>query len=286
MDDVTLEQIAVPGATLLTERRGSGPLVLFVVGGNGDPAVFSEVARLLSPHLKVVTYARRGFVGSLLDGPVDDATRLSDDVDDAVVLLKHFVDGPAIVFGTSSGAIVTLDLVLHHPQLVHTAILHEPPILDLLGDSDEWAARLGKIFLTYRRDGLWPAMIEFRKVVGLEGPMSPPAGVELPPEKVTMLARAETNMTFWFEHELLQYPAYLVDMDLLARFADKLVLAGGKDSREIQAMPILPISELGRRLHRGVVEFPGGHAGYLEHPVEFAVQLETVIDAHTQKPQR
>jgi len=80
--------------------------------------------------------------------PVDDANRISADVEDAVALIARRGGGPACVFGSSSGAIVTLDLVTRHPDLVSTAVVHEPPILELLDDPDAWAARFAGIFAT------------------------------------------------------------------------------------------------------------------------------------------
>jgi acetyltransferase/esterase len=273
------EQFTVAGATLSVESHGSGPLLLFIVGGNGDPAIFSGVADFLASHFYVVTYTRRGFVGSALEGPVNDSTRLDLDVDDAAALLHHFGTGPAFIFGSSSGAIVALDLVLRHPDLIEMAVLHEPPILDLLDDSDAWAEKFAAIYATYEREGLWPALLEFGETVGLGRPMGPPAGATLSPEQAAMLERTQTDMTFWFEHEFRQYPAYLVNTDEVAGVADKLLLTGGQQSRESGTMPILPITHLATRLGREVVEFPGGHVGYLEHPQAFAQQLATILSS-------
>jgi pimeloyl-ACP methyl ester carboxylesterase len=280
MADRTLaEQFPVPGARLYTETRGSGPLLLLVVGGNGDPAVFSGIAGGLAGHFTVVTYARRGFVRSPVDGPVDDTSRIAADVQDAVALIAHHGGGPAIVFGSSSGAIVTLDLLTRHPELVRTAVVHEPPILELLDDPGAWAARFDGIFDTYQTAGLWPAMAQFGQAVGLAGPPAPPPGADVPPEVAAILARAEGNMAFWMEHEFRQYPAYHPDLDALAAVAGKLLLAGGRDSREKGSMPFLPVVALGRRLGRDIAEFPGGHIGYAEHPADFAAQLGQLISA-------
>jgi hypothetical protein len=45
------------------------------------------------------------------------------------------------VFGSSSRAIVALDLVTRHADFVGTAVVREPPILELPGDPDAWADR-------------------------------------------------------------------------------------------------------------------------------------------------
>lgn len=273
------EQIPVSGAQLYTETRGAGPLLLFVVGGNGDPAAFSGVARRLAGDFTVVTYARRGFVRSPVDGPIDDANRIATDVEDAVALIGHHGGGPACVFGSSSGAIVALDLVTRHPDLVSTAVVHEPPILELLDDPDAWASRFAGIYATYETAGLWPAMAQFGQAVGLGGPAAPPPGADVAPEIAAMRARTEDNMTFWMEHEFRQYPAYHPDLDALAAIAEKIVPAGGRDSCEKGNMPFLPIVTLAGRLGLDIVEFPGGHVGYAERPGDFATQLGRLLDA-------
>ena len=274
-----VEQFPVPAAQLYTETRGAGPLLLFVVGGNGDPAVFSGVADRLAGHFSVVTYARRGFVGSPVDGPVDDANRIATDVEDAVALIARHGGGPARVFGTSSGAIVALDLVARHPELVSTVVVHEPPILELLDDPNAWAERLADVFATYETAGLWPAMAQFGHLVGLGRPTAPPPRADSAAEIAAIRARAEDNMTFWMEHEFRQYPAYHPDLGALAAVAEKIVPAGGRDSRENGSMPFLPVIALARRLGRDIAEFPGGHVGYGEHPGDFASRLGQLLGA-------
>ena len=275
-----VKQFPVSGAQLYTETRGAGPLLLFVVGGNGDPAVFSGVAGMLARDFTVVTYARRGFVRSPVDGPAGDANRISADVEDAVALIAHHGGGPACVFGSSSGAIVTLDLVTRHPDLVRTAVVHEPPILELLEDPDTWAARFSGIFATYQTAGLWPAMAQFGQAVGLPGASATlPPGAGMAAEIAAMLARTEDNMTYWMEPEFRQYPAYYPDLGALAAVADKIVPAGGRDSREKGSMPFLPVATLAARLGRDLAEFPGGHVGYAEHPGDFATQLARLLGA-------
>ena len=272
-----VERFPVPAAQLYTETRGAGPLLLFVVGGNGDPAVFSGVADRLAGHFSVVTYARRGFAGSPVDGPVDDANRIGVDVEDAAALITRHGGGPARVFGSSSGAIVALDLVARHPELVSTVVVHEPPILELLDDPDAWSKRLAGVFATYQTAGLWPAMAQFGHLVGLARPTAFPPRADSAAEIAAMRARAEDNMTFWMEHEFRQYPAYHPDLGALAAVAAKIVPAGGRDSRENGSMPFLPVITLAGRLGREIAEFPGGHVGYGEHPADFAARLGQVL---------
>jgi pimeloyl-ACP methyl ester carboxylesterase len=278
-----IDQVQVPGARLYTETRGAGPLLLFIVGGNGDPAVFSAAADRLAADYTVVTYTRRGFAGSPVDGAVDDANRIAADVEDAAALIARHGGGPARVFGTSSGAIVALDLVHRRPDLVSTVVVHEPPILELLADSDAWVARFAGIFATYEKAGLWPAMAQFGEAVGLGRPpgvaaaADPATAAAAAAAIAAMQARATENMTFWMEHEFRQYPAYHPDLDALRAVAGKIVPAGGRDSREKGSMPYLPVVTLAGRLGLDVAEFRGGHVGYAEHPGDFAARLGALL---------
>jgi pimeloyl-ACP methyl ester carboxylesterase len=196
--DVTEAEVRVPGARLYTETRGSGPLLLMIVGGNGDPTSYAGVADRLAARRTVVSWVRRGFVRSPLDAPPppDTAGRLAADVADAAALIRAHgapatsdtaggsgADGfGAEVFGSSSGAIVTLELMARHPALVRTAVVHEPPTLDLLPDPQEWRDRFAAIAATYAQRGTGPAMAEFAAAVGL-GPLAGPrTGGAAPPQ--------------------------------------------------------------------------------------------------------
>jgi pimeloyl-ACP methyl ester carboxylesterase len=72
-------------------------------------------------------FDRRGFTRSPLLAPVEGHARIAADADDARRLIAHLGGGPAHVFGSSSGAIVVLELVARHPEAVATAVAHEPP---------------------------------------------------------------------------------------------------------------------------------------------------------------
>lgn len=65
----------------------------------------------------------------------------------------------------------------------------------------------------------------------------------------------------------------------LAAVAEKIVPAGGRDSREKGNMPFLPVVTLAGRLGCDIAEFPGGHVGYAEHPDDFATQLGRLLGA-------
>ncbi|GAA3082361.1 pimeloyl-ACP methyl ester carboxylesterase [Kribbella aluminosa] len=273
--------LAVPGAELYYETAGSGPLVLLIPGGNGDAMPYAGLLRQLSDDYTVVAYNRRGFSRSPADGPVDAATRLDADADDAVALIEHLGSGPAHVFGSSSGAIVGLHLLTRSPEHVATLISHEPPLATLLPDGDEWLAFLDELYDAWRADGPAEAMRRFgERVLGVTADDSSERFAALPEEqRAELMQRMSANLNFWFEYELRTYPRYEPDLTALAALDDRLVLAGGNESREL--FPYRPNTVLAERLGLQVVDFPGNHIGYATHPVEFAAQLRELLASRT-----
>jgi acetyltransferase/esterase len=273
----SVEDVAVPGARLHTEVRGSGPLLLCVVGGNGDPTVFGPLADLLAPRWTVVTYVRRGFVRSPVDGGVG-GDKLGDDVADAATLIERH-GGPAVVLGSSSGAIVALELLVRRPDLVRAVVAHEPPLVSLLEDRDAVVARFDAVLATYRREGAQAAMAEFGEVtgVGVRRPSTEDEPAQVPPEFVAMRERWPANNAFWFDHEYGPYPVHEIDLEALRRQAGRLVLAVGAESRAEGQLASRPNLVLAPELGLDPVEVPGGHLGYVEDPAGFAAALEGAV---------
>ncbi len=259
--------LEVPGARLYYETHGSGPLMLMVPGANGEADIFRVVTQGLAAHYTVVTYDRRGFSRSKLDGPQDYDRRLETDADDVRRLIEHLSDEPATVFGGSSGAIVALEVLTHRPSVVRTLFPFEPPAVRVLPDGQKWVDFFFEIYDLYRQSGIEPALRKFREQTFAESDRQAMARARDRNNGEYVLA----NATYWFEHELRQYPAVELDLDALEAHADRIVPAAGRESR---GYPCHEVSvELGKRLGRDVIELPGGHVGYVVRPAEFAREL-------------
>lgn len=271
------QTLRLPGVRLYYEIRGSGPVLLLIAGGGTDAGVFEGVAHFLADDYTVVTYDPRGNSRSPLDGPPEDQ-QIEVHSDDAARLLKTVTDGPAAVFGTSSGAIVGLDLIARHPTLVSKLVAHEPPLLELLPDVAKWRAFHDDVYETYRREGAETAMHKWVVGVGLDAAMSPP-GVELPPNVVAAMQRMAANTELFLAHELLPFTRYVPDLSALEAQKDRIVLAGGHDSRNKLAgqLAYRPAALLAERLGIQMVDFPGDHGGYGVQPAAFAAKLREVL---------
>jgi pimeloyl-ACP methyl ester carboxylesterase len=253
--------LEVPGARLYYETHGSGPPLVMIPGANGVADGFRMVTEHLAAHHTVLLYDRRGFSRSQPTGPQDHGRRLETDAEDIRRLIDYTGTGPAIVFGASSGAIVALEVLTRHPAVVHTLVPFEPPAVRQLPDGQKWLDFFGEIYDLYRQSGIEPALTKFR------------AGAFATSDQQVMARapRNDANATYWFEHELRQYPPVDLDLAALTAHADRIVLAGGRESHGCPAYEVTV--ELGKKLGRDLIELPGGHVGFVSHPAEFAHQL-------------
>jgi pimeloyl-ACP methyl ester carboxylesterase len=264
--------LAVPGAELYYELRGSGPVLLLVNGGEGDAGVFAPLAMLLAERYTVITYDPRGNSRSRLTVPVGEQ-HVSQYARDAHLLLRALCREPAYLFGTSYGGMVAMDLLAARPEQVRAVVAHESPLVELLPDAERWHASFQQVYETYQREGATEAVGELAGLLGVDAPPEPSPA--MPPAVSAMLERIHANMAFCVAYELRSFMRYRPDLEALG--GGKLTPAYGAESgsefcrRTTQA--------LAERLGAETAGFPGGHAGYLTHPAEFAKTLYDVLES-------
>ncbi|OBI22176.1 hypothetical protein A5714_06620 [Mycobacterium sp. E2462] len=257
----------VAGAQLYYETRGAGPVMILIPGANGDATVFESFATRLSAHYLVVSYDRRGFTRSRLDGPQDYSQRLHTDAADARCLIEHVGGGePATVFGTSSGGVVALRLAMDHPEVIDTVVPFEPCAMRLQPDGQRWIDFFSDVYDVYRRRGIDYAMTKFR-----ENAFPPVDHAVMRRSRSSRAPHIRANAIYWLEHELRQYTTVHFSVAALRPLAQRMIPAAG---RECRGYPNHAVSQqLGRLLEREVVELPGGHVGYATHGAAFTDAL-------------
>jgi len=241
--------------------------MLMVHGAAGSADSFQGVTAHLAAHYTAVIYDRRGFSRSQLDGPQDYDHQLETDAEDVRRLLEHVSDEPATVFGASSGGIVGLAVLTDHPAVVRTLVPFEPPAVRPLPDGQQWVDFFFEVYDLYRQSGMEPALKKFREHAFAASDRQFMARARDPKNGESMLA----NATYWFEHELRQYPAVDLDLDTLTAHAERIVSVAGRASRGYPCYEVTVA--LGKQLGRDVIELPGGHVGYVTHPAAFAREL-------------
>lgn len=256
----------VPGARLYYETIGDGPPLVLIPGGNGTAHIFGPIVQHLAEHYRVTTYDRRGFARSRLDGAQDYGRRLQTDAEDALAMVELVAAEPASVFGPSSGAIVGLQAVTKHPDLIDRVVAYEPPALKQLPDARRWLDLCDEVYDLYQQAGIAPALDRFNE------PFFPPEDVAfLGLLRDVSIPEVRAAVEFWFEQELRQYTAVDLDLDALRAHADRVTIAVGRSSR---GFPLHDIATtLATALGQEPSELPGGHTGYAGHAAEFAPAL-------------
>jgi pimeloyl-ACP methyl ester carboxylesterase len=276
LDDRTLAMPAsktldVPGARLRYLRRGSGPLLLLIAGGDGDAASRDDLATHLADTYTVVTYDRRGLSESTIHDPAQPLT-ITTHADDVHHLLAALTTEPAFVYGSSIGALISLELVSRHPELVSTLVAHEPPATQLLPEPERTRARQDQREAEdiHQAEGAFPALLKFATFAGIDLADREPEVAATPPGPERL-----PNLEFFLTHDAPAARRHQLDMATLKDTPARIVPAAGQTSVHIWAHHCARL--LAEELGTPYVEFPGGHSGDVFRPRAFAARLHEVL---------
>ncbi|MFE7169210.1 alpha/beta fold hydrolase [Streptomyces sp. NPDC057616] len=252
--------------------RGTGPVLLVVPGGAGHPMGLGPMTDALAGRFTVVTYDPLGLAHGRLGEPVSDQ-RVEGWSDGARRVLDEVLPAgeSAYVLGTSSGAIAVLDLLARHPERLSHVVAHEPPCVGVLPDGARHQALFREVYDTYRAAGLQAAGARLGAVLTESEPEP-----HMDPQPLTPQEESANPMALFLSRILRSFTAHAPDLTALAVSSARLTLAAGADSRgQLLYRTAQFLAEVtGSRF----VEFPGGHVGVAEHPVDFAGLLaETLV---------
>lgn len=242
---------------LYYDVAGSSDVTLvFVHGMCGGAWVWEDQVRRLSKRFRCVTYDRRGHSRS--GGDAQDQTVVGHAADLAALIEVLELDSPVVV-GSSSGAVISTELICRRPQLTRGALLSEPPLFSIdpaLGAelADEIRAPVMQAmrehgpgsaveaFLGVACPALWPLLDETRRSAYREN-----AGVLLP----TFEARATVSLA-----------------DLSRIGVPTRVVVGRDSSSVLLALSRTVVNAIA---DARLIELEGaGHATYVEKPEAFA----------------
>lgn len=255
------------GTELYYETRGSGPSVLFIQGATGDGGTFDRVADLLANEFTVITYDRRGNSRSPRP-PNWTSTSMDEQADDAAQLLQALDFSPAAIFGTSGGAIILLNLLVRHPEVVRGAILHEPPLVSVLPNAEE----VGAMLQTRSQEGIARGGPRGAMELFLRGEAGDENFDRLDPNlRHRMLGNAE----LFFSTEIQAFVSYVPDSDALARVTVPVEVVAGRDHPGFYAYEAARwvAQQLGTELH----EIPDKHTPYFDDPSALADALRPFL---------
>jgi pimeloyl-ACP methyl ester carboxylesterase len=265
--------VKVPGARVFYRVRGAGPWLMLLGGGASDADGLERIASRLTADYTVITHDRRGLSRSLLDDPGPDDQGRAPDItiaahsEDVHHVLASLGAAPAMIFGSSIGAVIGLDLLIRHQDDVRVLVAHEPPVGGLLTSDEEPPVSFRD---SYAETGdADAAMRQFAASLA-------PAGLRAAAQDRPITRATTRNNEFFITNDAPAVHRYELDLGALKALTSRLVIGGGHDGREF--FPYICASRLASRLGTGLAEFPGHHGGYAIYPEEFARSLRQVLE--------
>jgi len=117
------------------QQSGEGRPILCIHETAASGRIWDDFAAA-APGMRVVRYDRRGWGGS--EAPEGyRRTTVTEQAEDAAVLIERFAEGPVVICGAGLGAVAALDLALRRPELCEEAVLIEPPLLAFVPEATE-----------------------------------------------------------------------------------------------------------------------------------------------------
>ena len=266
---VTARTLDVPGARLHYEVRGDGPLVA-LVGSPMDAVAFAPLADLLAEQHTVLTTDPRGVNRSRIDD-LDEPTSVETRADDLSRLIAHLDAGPAVVLGSSGGAVTALALAQAHPEQVDTCVAHEPPLSELLDDREQRRRETEDVIDTYHSVGRKAAWAKFMSH----------ANIVMPDEVFEQMFDGEPDPVQkatedrFFGHDMRATTRWQPDVTALRSAGARIVVGVGEDSGG--QLCDLTSTALAASLGIEPTTFPGGHTGFVEAPEAFTAALRAVL---------
>jgi pimeloyl-ACP methyl ester carboxylesterase len=262
--------VSSEGDQLYYEVHGKGRPLLMIPGGNGDAGFYSLVAPILADEFQVISYDRRGSSRSSRHQPQNP--EMSQQARDAVAVLRAVGHDSAFVFGNSGGALIALEMARKHPTAVRAAVVHEPPLISVLPDAEDWLRFYAEVYLTVVRDGPAKAQQMFYSRLVLPSDL-----FKHIPRDFSERLQKHGNAEFLLRRELMPLTLYEADFDTLKKNKVRMALAAGKMSLDGKAHYALTAPIIAERLGCEMVVFPGHHNSYWDMPEEWSGVLRKTL---------
>jgi pimeloyl-ACP methyl ester carboxylesterase len=238
-----------------------------------DARSFAPLADRLAADHTVLTTDPRGINRSVVDDPDRDSTPQLR-AEDLARLVAHLEAGPAVVLGSSGGAVSALALVQAHPELVHTVIAHEPPLIELLDDREQLLAQTEDIVATHLSGdvtGSWRKFLAQANIAMPEAVFEVMFGGDRDPQQAA-------DELHWFAHEMRPTIRWKPDIAALRDGPTRIVVGIGEESRG----QLCDRTSTALTVALGIepTMFPGDHIGFAEDPDAFDTRLRAVLEGN------
>jgi pimeloyl-ACP methyl ester carboxylesterase len=260
------DAIALDGAEIHYRSVGGGPALLAIGGAGAGVPEFRRMGRRLAGDFQVISYDRRGTLGST--GRVERPLDIAQESGDIAALLDALGVRRVVVFATCGGASVGFDFAVRYPGYVRAYVVHEPITIRMLPDAGEQRAFFQGLGRVNEREGPVAAYLAWTGAIGLDAE---------PTVSRRSLARARSDADFVFRHHIMEMVEFMPDLAALRQAGTPVVAAAGEGSQSGDYCYVRIARALASELGGPLVTFPGHHHAYEDRPGAFAESLAGVI---------
>lgn len=262
----------INGVRLFWEQIGEHGVPLVLVHGSwGDHHNWDAVVPGLAQTFRVFTYDRRGHSQSErlpTQGSIDE------DVADLAAFITNTGLAPAHVVGNSFGAAIALKLAAAQPHLFASLIVHEPPLIGMIGDHPMFPAirqRIGAVLTTLKTGDAEAGARQFVETVAL----GPGMWEKLPTsQRQTFVFNAPT----WVDEMNEPESVMTVDLGRLAAFTRPALLSEGDQSPPFFGVILKKVATaLPHAQHH--LYCGAGHVPHLTYPDEFVTVVSGFVNS-------
>lgn len=192
---------------------------------------------------------------------------------DTASIIETIGEGKAIVVGRSGGAVIGLELAATRPELIDFLIVHEPPVIELLKETEvqRWRSFVNEVYDKSLHDGSDVAQTEFMKAL-VNVPSNP-----YPPD---LNERLSGNVDYFFKYEFRAFYGYLPKISTIRNNKVGIVTATGIESND--AYYVRATRALAAELGCNHVDFPGHHDVCFWMPKIFASTIQSTLTRYGQ----
>ena len=265
--DMQPGRVETEGDELACDVRGQGAPLLLIPGTPGDARGYALVAERLASDYTVITFDPRGFGRSTGLDPQNTELRnyeIGQQARDAVAVLAAAGHDAALIFGSSAGAVVGLELATNHPRVVAGLVAHEAPVIRVLPDAEQIQTRLAEIYLSAWTEGTKVAFLrflEFAQIPANAGKPFTDADIELIKPNVDAVPELATAVSY-VRYQMPPITSYKPAVQRIAANGVKVVMAAGESSLDLFYGRAAPL--LAEQLGGPMVTFPGHHLSYTD----------------------
>lgn len=228
--------------------QGSGPLIVFVPGGNGHGMQYNAIMAKLSDRFTVATFDRRQMSAS----QTTNRRRLSppQQARDILAVMRAVGFETATIFGSSGGGILAFQFAHDFPQHAEHVIAHEAPTMVLVPDAAEWVDWLRDMLELRDREGFEAAQAEFNKIlIGYDDEGVPPSALQ-----------GSENFENAWTNEVMVFSTYIPNLWRIKDQGTSIGLMRGVRSRD--ACYARAVEEQAKILGCLKMDVPGHHQGF------------------------